>query len=79
MVVVTSNGAWVMQFEEEGCDNCEQGIGMGVDAIQDQCTPNFSGMLAIMDPEKSWCARWTRKKKYIPGLYALKLEDEDGP
>ena len=52
---------------------------MGVDAMQDQCTPNFSGVIAIMEPEKSWCARWTRKKKYIPGLYALKLEDEEGP
>jgi transcription elongation factor SPT4 len=68
----------MLQFEEEGCDNCEQGIGMGVDAIQDQCTPNFSGMIAIMVPDKSWCARWTRKRKYIPGIYALKLEDEEG-
>lgn len=34
---------------------------MGVDAMQEACTTNFSGFIAIMDPDKSWCARWIRK------------------
>eukprot|EP00892_Ulva_mutabilis_P004334 jgi/Ulvmu1/2272/UM013_0119.1 len=68
----------IIQFEEEGCDNCDPGNPMGVDAMQETCTTNFSGFIAIMDPDKSWCARWIRKKKYIPGCYALKIEDDKG-
>ena len=61
------------QFREEGCENCE-GVGIGADEMERICTPDFSGMIAIMNPEKSWCAKWTRKKKCLPGCYALKVE-----
>jgi RNA polymerase subunit RPABC4/transcription elongation factor Spt4 len=50
-----------LQFQEEGCDNCSAGA-MDDEDVATECTPNFSGIIAIMDPEKSWCARWTRKR-----------------
>jgi RNA polymerase subunit RPABC4/transcription elongation factor Spt4 len=55
----------VVQFQQTGCDNCEPGMGIDIDSLNDVCTTNFSGMIAIMDPENSWCARWTRKRALL--------------
>jgi len=58
------------QYEDSGCENCDPRA-MQAHDIADHTTPNFSGLLAIMDPANSWCAKWVRKKKYCPGVYAL--------
>lgn len=55
-----------VQFQEEGCDNCDPGMPINDDEVLHQCTHNFSGMIAVMNPEKSWCARWTRKSALRP-------------
>ena len=61
-----------MQFQEEGCDNCDPGMPINDDEVLHQCTHNFSGMIAVMNPEKSWCARWTRKSvPFCPTVQAV--------
>jgi transcription elongation factor SPT4 len=33
--------------------------------------PALQGLSAVMDPATSWCAKWMRARKYVPGCYAL--------
>eukprot|EP00457_Paulinella_chromatophora_P017591 gb/GEZN01018670.1/.p1 GENE.gb/GEZN01018670.1/~~gb/GEZN01018670.1/.p1 ORF type:complete len:108 (+),score=20.90 gb/GEZN01018670.1/:368-691(+) len=63
------------QFEEHGCENCpdmkEENVPHG-----DYTTPTFQGMIAMMDPEHSWVAKWQSggKMKGIAvtkGMYAI--------
>ena len=42
-----------------------------------ECTSaSFSGMIALFQPEKSWCASWQRYNTNIVGLYALYNDGE---
>ncbi|RYG67637.1 hypothetical protein EON64_07015 [archaeon] len=39
-----------------------------------QCTTAyFEGTLALIDPQKSWVAKWQRSTKNYPGLYAIEV------
>ena len=29
------------------------------------------GMVAVVDPKTSWCAKWTHLRHFVPGCYAL--------
>lgn len=60
------------EWEAGGCENCNPAP-MDTHDVADQTTTRFSGVIAIMDPSKSWCAKWIRKKKYVPGLYTLHI------
>lgn len=69
------------QFVNTGCPNCpfdQQ------DFAQSCTTPNFSGMVAVMEPTRSWVAKWQRirmsqnctgkshfSENKKPGCYAL--------
>ena len=55
------------QWQDSGCENCDPGMPMDVEQVQEQTTANFAGVIAIMDPERSWCARW--KRKSAPPIY----------
>mmetsp|Transcript_8500 Transcript_8500/g.21944 ORF Transcript_8500/g.21944 Transcript_8500/m.21944 type:complete len:126 (-) Transcript_8500:271-648(-) len=62
------------QFIEEGCENVpELPIRGDRDAMLQCTTPHFDGMVALMDPEKSWVGRWQGISKLHPGCYALKV------
>lgn len=41
--------------------------------IYDLISPSFEGMICILKPEKSWCSKWLRFNKYVPGMYAVKI------
>jgi transcription elongation factor SPT4 len=44
------------------------------DEAVEQCTSQvFEGSMAIVDPKKSWVAKWQRLTNYVPGVYALKV------
>ncbi|KAH3680464.1 hypothetical protein WICMUC_000304 [Wickerhamomyces mucosus] len=58
------------RFQEEGCPNCVEVLDIGLSTT----SPTFEGLVAIGEPEKSWVARWLRVDKYLPGLYAVKVQ-----
>ena len=45
----------LIKFKKNGCDNCGE----------QNYTPNFKGIIAIMNPKGSWAAKWLHKSKYI--------------
>eukprot|EP00199_Chlamydomonas_sp_CCMP681_P004745 CAMPEP_0119116270 /NCGR_PEP_ID=MMETSP1180-20130426/52187_1 /TAXON_ID=3052 ORGANISM="Chlamydomonas cf sp, Strain CCMP681" /NCGR_SAMPLE_ID=MMETSP1180 /ASSEMBLY_ACC=CAM_ASM_000741 /LENGTH=129 /DNA_ID=CAMNT_0007105399 /DNA_START=220 /DNA_END=609 /DNA_ORIENTATION=- len=65
------------QFIEAGCENCAF-LQMDEDRVrvQDYTTPNFSGLITVMDPTTSWATKWLHLSKYVPGAYALVVNDD---
>lgn len=61
------------QFQVNGCENCTfLRLNEDPEAIEQCTTTNFDGMIAMMNPEKSWVAKWQRMKKtLVPGCYAI--------
>jgi len=64
------------EFFEEGCENCNAGVEMADDrdVVAAMTTPDFEGLAAFMLPERSWVAKWQYASKFVPGVYALKVE-----
>jgi len=60
------------QFEEEGCENCEWD---GNDTPE-MTTVDYSGMIAMMDPSKTWAGKWTHISRRLPGVYAIEITEE---
>eukprot|EP00808_Paulinella_micropora_P021313 g73988.t1 len=63
------------QFEEKGCENCPNLTEENI-PFADYTTPTFQGMIAMMDPEHSWVARWQSGGKMegiatTKGMYAI--------
>ncbi|KAJ3129546.1 transcription elongation factor spt4 [Nowakowskiella sp. JEL0407] len=54
------------------CENCRPVLKQ--DWSYDDCTSSeFDGVMAILQPEKSWVAKWHRCDAYAPGLYAMRV------
>jgi len=62
-------------FEEQGCDNCEQFLGLrrNPEKVEECTSANFDGFIAVVDPEESWVCKWQQIKTRIPGLYAVSV------
>ncbi|EFJ42329.1 hypothetical protein VOLCADRAFT_107303 [Volvox carteri f. nagariensis] len=63
------------QFHDSGCDNCKNLFGPSI-SFEDYTTPNFSGMISIMDPKASWACKWLHLGRYVPGCYAMAVNDD---
>uniref|UniRef100_A0A6B2LT88 Spt4/RpoE2 zinc finger domain-containing protein n=1 Tax=Arcella intermedia TaxID=1963864 RepID=A0A6B2LT88_9EUKA len=69
------------QFQKFGCNNCTflkiHGDG---DRLESCTTTNFSGLISMMKPERSWVARWQRMRpNLVPGCYAVTVQGRLGP
>ncbi|KZT67000.1 transcription elongation factor SPT4 [Daedalea quercina L-15889] len=63
-------------FRKYGCPNCEEIMQMKgyPDRIQACTTTHFDGVIAVVDPERSWVATWQRIKTYVRGMYAVRVK-----
>ncbi|KAI6046524.1 Spt4/RpoE2 zinc finger-domain-containing protein [Pisolithus marmoratus] len=63
-------------FKKNGCPNCEEIMQMkgSTDRISVCTTTYFDGIIAVIDPESSWVARWQRTSKYVRGMYAVRVK-----
>lgn len=61
-----------MWHRQENCQNCQ----FSHFDVNKYTSASFSGMLAIFQPKKSWCAQWQKFHFNKPGLYALDNEGE---
>lgn len=65
----------VQRFKKEGCPNCEEVLGLrGSDDSIDACTSSvYEGLITLVEPSKSWVAKWQRLDGYVKGVYATKV------
>ncbi|KAJ7283272.1 transcription elongation factor SPT4 [Mycena rebaudengoi] len=64
-----------LDFRKHGCPNCEELMQMknSGDRVTACTTTYFDGVISVIDPEKSWVAKWQRTSKYVRGLYAIRV------
>jgi transcription elongation factor SPT4 len=59
----------VDQFYDDGCENCPfLRIDGNQDRVMKSTTAYFEGMIALVNPEGSWVAKWQRIVTNVPGL-----------
>ncbi|KAK7863703.1 hypothetical protein R5R35_003089 [Gryllus longicercus] len=63
------------QFVTDGCENCEEFLCLKNNKSKVfECTSvNFDGMIAAIDPERSWVCRWQRIDRFHRGIYAISV------
>ena len=63
------------QWLRDGNENLACLEMMGDREMVQACTsPNFDGLMAVMQPTASWTARWQGLTNYVPGCYALRVK-----
>ena len=57
---------------DKTCPNC----GWRVDddsglSLDEWTSSSYNGVLALFQPQKSWCSSWLKYNKNVPGLYCI--------
>ena len=67
----------VDQFYEDGCENCSfLRLENNLNRVMECTSAYFEGMIALVNPQGSWVAKWQRIVTNIPGLYAIEVVGE---
>ncbi|KIY50510.1 transcription initiation Spt4 [Fistulina hepatica ATCC 64428] len=63
-------------FRRIGCPNCDEILQIkgSAERLNTCTTTSFDGLIAVIDPENSWVARWQRTSKYVRGMYAIRVK-----
>ncbi|GAA5844074.1 hypothetical protein JCM9279_003723 [Rhodotorula babjevae] len=63
------------EFRKQGCPNCEDKLEMkgDQDRVMTCTTAQFDGVIAMINPDESWVAKWQRNDKHAPGVYAVRV------
>jgi len=62
------------QFEDDGCDNCPfLDLKGSHNNVLDCTTAIFDGSIGVIDPAKSWVAKWQHLQNVRPGVYAIQV------
>ncbi|KAJ8085838.1 transcription elongation factor spt4 [Marasmius sp. AFHP31] len=63
-------------FRAKGCPNCEEILQLrnSPDRISTCTTAYFDGIIANINPESSWVAKWQRTGNYAKGIYAVRVK-----
>eukprot|EP01084_Bolivina_argentea_P303127 523287_1 len=65
------------QFADRGCDNCPfLSVEEGLERVHECTSQHFSGVIALIEPQTSWVARWQGYTMYKPGMYAVDVIGE---
>mmetsp|Transcript_17961 Transcript_17961/g.35370 ORF Transcript_17961/g.35370 Transcript_17961/m.35370 type:complete len:131 (-) Transcript_17961:233-625(-) len=64
------------QFYEHGCPNCTFLDWEVREIVEGATTKSYEGLVAMMQPKESWVAKWQRIDRFIPGMYAIKVNEE---
>lgn len=61
-------------FKEYGCPNCPfMQINKGKN-LNLTTSFSFKGSISLLNPKKSWVAKWQRINNCVPGTYAMTVE-----
>lgn len=61
-------------WQDTPCPNCHFRGKEGY--VNMYTSASFTGMIAIFQPKRSWCAQWQRYHLSVQGMYALNNEGE---
>ncbi|RHZ75604.1 hypothetical protein Glove_212g48 [Diversispora epigaea] len=61
------------QFRREGCDNCESFLQLKFhpERLSECTTTSFDGLIANINPERSWTAKFKKIDQFVAGVYAV--------
>lgn len=51
------------------CPNC--GLKTRGKNLDKNTSASFQGVIALLQPKKSWCSAWQKYKNNVPGMYCL--------
>merc|ERR1711964_872767 len=62
------------QFLKYGCPNCPFfNMKNKIESVMLSTSPNFQGVISLMNPKESWVGKWTRAQNHVPGCYCIDI------